>query len=356
MQTENTILPRVAENLRCVRGADSVVLMTQEDFFADRSDLPLVVIPSLTPPLLTATRTHLAQLEGAARVRLFTDQSADDDIAARRMQGAEVAIMYGIHFSEALLERVSHSVRCLVFGGTGVASYVDLMAARRLGVEVRNIVHYGDSSVAEHAVALLFEVARQVGRQDASMKRGEWAGIEGMDLGGKRLGVVGFGGVGPRLAAMAAGLGMIVSVTARERHREEIEASGFRYEPDVTALFSQSDVVSLHVGLTDETRGYVTRRHLEAMQPGAILINTARSEIIETGALEAVLQSGRIRAGLDVFDTEPLPTGDILRSLPNVVLTPHVAWYSDTAVDAIVEQCNTVTTAFLRGTPLNVMY
>lgn len=322
---------------------------------SERTDLPVAVVPSNFAAMVEPMRRASAALKDIARVRLYSDMNTDPETVVRRLAGAQLAIIFGIHFDEALLRQVADSVRCLVFGGTGVASYVNLPLARRLGIEVRNIVHYGDASVAEHTIALMFEVARRIGVQDASMKRGEWSGIEGIDLHGKRLGLAGFGGIAQAVARMAAAIGMKVSVWAREGHRGSIEKAEYVFVPTLDELFSQSEVMSLHVGLNPSSARMITAHHLAQMPTGAFFINTARSELVEEGALEAALASGRISAGIDVYDDEPLPASSPLRTFDNAVLTPHVAWFADAAVDNIVEQVCEGVADYLRGGVQNVM-
>jgi phosphoglycerate dehydrogenase-like enzyme len=215
---------------------------------------------------------------------------------------------------------------------------VNLSQAKGMGIQVRNIAHYGDASVAEHAIALMLECSRRIGRMDASMKRGEWDTLECIDLHGKTLGLVGFGGISQAVARIAAAIGMRVQVWARPSHVEAVEESGYVFEPDLMSLFAHSDVVSLHVGLNDATAGMITREHLDALRTGSFFINTARSQLVTHGALEQRLERGDIVAGVDVYDQEPLPADDPLRGYDNAILTPHAAWFADTAFANIARQ------------------
>jgi phosphoglycerate dehydrogenase-like enzyme len=321
----------------------------------ERTDLPLVVVPAIFGAMYEPMTTACEALRDVARVRVYDDFPRDSVLAARRMSDAEVAIIFGIHFDGQLLSEVSTSVKCLVFGGTGVASYVDLALAHTLGVQVRNIVHYGDASVAEHTIALMFDVARGIGRMDASMKAGEWNILEGMDLHGKTLGLVGFGGIAQSVAAMASAIGMQVRVWARPAHRAAIESAGYGFEASLLSVFSSSNVLSVHVGLNESTEGLIADEHFEAMPAGSIFINTARSQLVAPGALERALSVGAIRAGVDVYDQEPLPADSPLRGFSNVVLTPHSAWFSDTAVANIVKQSCEDVAAYFKGEPLNLV-
>lgn len=324
---------------------------TQED----RTDLPLVVIPALFDGMRASMGKASLVMKDVARVRTYDDDTNDHSLVAQRLLGAEVGIIIGTHFDEDLLKAVARTVKCLIFGGTGVASYIDVDAARSYGVQVRNLVHYGDDSVAEHAIALMFELARKIGRMDHAMKSGEWDTLQALDLHGRSLGIVGFGGIGRSVASMAKALGMKVSVWARPTHHESVEEQGFTYVSDLTELFASSDIVSLHLGYNAATQGFITRKHLSAMKSGAFFINTARAELVEKGALENELALGRISAGVDVFYEEPLPADSPLRRMENIVMTPHSAWLSDAALTGLAVQTFEDALSYFNGTSLRLV-
>ncbi|MBV9243325.1 MAG: 3-phosphoglycerate dehydrogenase, partial [Methylobacteriaceae bacterium] len=167
-------------------------------------------------------------------------------------------------------------LRHVVFLGTGPQSYMDVEALHRLGVTVHPIKGYGDTAVAEHAVALMFAAARDVARMDRDIRGGTWRPRGGVQLKGKRLGVVGLGGIGAEVARIAAGIGMEV-VAWNRTPRTDPPARLVGLEE----LLASSDVVSLHLALGDETRGFLDRARLSMMKPGAILINTARGALID---------------------------------------------------------------------------
>lgn len=215
------------------------------------------------------------------------------------------------------------ALRTIVFMGTGASSYIDLAAAAR-GIAVHTIKGYGDRSVAEHALALMFDCGRRVARMDRALRAGSWRTLDGIEFAGKTLGVVGTGGVGRETARLAAALGMKVIAW----NRSGVPA-GLPCAPadSLDALLAEAHVVSLHVALNDETAGLIDARRLALMRPGAILVNTARGAVVDEAALAAALQSGRLRAaGLDVFADEPLAAGHPLAALENVTLTPHAAF------------------------------
>ena len=228
---------------------------------------------------------------------------------------------------EALLAACPN-LKSIVFLGTGAASFIDLAAAERLGIRVRAYGGYGDQSVAEHAIALMFAAARQVATMDRAVRRGQWEALNGIELAGKVLGVVGTGGIGKAMVRLGAGLGMRVIAWNRSGVPDGLPCRAV----ELDALLAEADVVSLHVALNEGSRGLIDRRRIGLLRPGAILINTARGAILDEPALVTALQEGRIgHAGLDVFADEPLPQDHPLTRLENVTLTAHAAFATEEA-------------------------
>lgn len=213
-------------------------------------------------------------------------------------------------------------LRHIVFLGTGPSSYMDLEALRGLGVTVHAIKGYGDTAVAEHTMALIFACARDIARMDREIRGGVWHARAGLQLRGKRLGILGLGGIGTEVARIATGIGMEVV------HWNRTPRSGALGVPaTVEELLASCDVVSLHLALNDATRGFLDRTRLSRMKPAAMLVNTARGALIDEPALVDALNSGHIaRAGLDVFALEPLGRDHPLASLDTVTLTAHAAF------------------------------
>ena len=225
-------------------------------------------------------------------------------------------------------------LRHVVFLGTGARSYMDPEALAGLGIEVHTIKSYGDTAVAEHAFALLWAVARGLAAMDRGIRAGGWPRTEGMQLRGKTLGLVGFGGIGAEVARIAQGIGMRVLAW----NRTPRAALGVEFVP-LERLLAESHAVSMHLLLTDETRGFLDAGRLGAMRPGAILVNTARGALVDEGALVAALQSGRLaHAALDVFDTEPLPPGHRLAALDMVTLSAHSAFRTLEASETLMRR------------------
>jgi D-3-phosphoglycerate dehydrogenase len=210
-------------------------------------------------------------------------------------------------------------LRHIVFLGTGPQSYMDLEALDRLGVAVHAIKGYGDTAVAEQAIALMFACARDLARMDRDIRGGSWRPREGVQLKGKRLGLIGLGGIGAETARIAAGVGMEVVAWSRTPR----PASSVPHLA-IDDLLRTSDVVSLHLALNPDTKGFLDRSRIALMKPGAILINTARGALVDESALIEAMTAGAIRrAGLDVFALEPLKADHPLAKHESVTLSAH---------------------------------
>ncbi len=230
--------------------------------------------------------------------------------------------------------RACPDLRHVIFLGTGAASYMDPDALSALGIKVHTIKGYGDTAVAEHTVALMWAAARDLARMDRSIRAGGWGGATGTQLTGKTLGLFGFGGIGREVARIARGSGMRVLAWNRTRRASE----GVTFV-DAETLLRESHVVSLHLLLTDETRGFLDANRLGKMRAGAILVNTARAALVDQRAMIAALRTGRLsHAALDVFATEPLPHGDELASLDNVTLSAHSAFRTAEASESLIRR------------------
>jgi D-3-phosphoglycerate dehydrogenase / 2-oxoglutarate reductase len=214
------------------------------------------------------------------------------------------------------------SLRHIVFCGTGASSYMDLPALAGLGVTVHTYRGYGDTAVAEHTIALMFACARDIALSDREVRGGRWQPLEGVQLLGKTLGVIGLGGIGSEVARIGAGIGMTV-IGWNRTPRPELQVT----QVPIDELLGRADVISLNLSLNDETRGFLDAARLARVKPGVILVNTARGALVDEAALIDSLASGRIgRAGLDVFHVEPVKPDHPLARLGNVTLSPHAAF------------------------------
>ncbi|WP_439394497.1 NAD(P)-dependent oxidoreductase [Bradyrhizobium sp. PMVTL-01] len=234
------------------------------------------------------------------------------------------------------------ALKHVVFLGTGARSYMNPEELGQRGISVHTIKGYGDTAVAECAIALMWASARNFGEMDRGMREGNWLRRDAMQLTGKTLGLIGFGGIAAETARMAAGCGM--KVIAWNRTPKTHPAVTFL---SLDKLLAESHVVSLHLLLNDETRGFLSRERIAQMRKGSILINTARGAVVDEDAMLEALRSGHIaHAGLDVFTIEPLPAGHPLTKLPNVTLSAHSAFRtpeaSDNLIGAALDHCRRI--------------
>ncbi|SEP06029.1 Phosphoglycerate dehydrogenase [Methylobacterium sp. ap11] len=246
------------------------------------------------------------------------------------------------------------ALKLVVFTG-GRNPSVDTTALRARGVTVCNTRNgEGGIATAELTVALMLACARALPREFANMANGRWQETLGEGLEGRTLGLVGLGRIGARVAAVGRALGMRVTAWSPNLTPERAEAGGAALATR-EALFSQSDVISLHMVLAPSTRGIVGPAEIARMRPDAILINTSRGPLVDEAALVAALAQGRIRAGLDVFDREPLPADHPLRSLPNAVLTPHLGYVTDSTFRMFYEDTVEAIAAWRSGAPVRMV-
>jgi D-3-phosphoglycerate dehydrogenase len=220
------------------------------------------------------------------------------------------------------LVRQCQNLKHIVFLGTGAASYMAVPEIEALGVKVHTIKGYGDTAVAEQTIALTMAACRDLARMDRGIRAGIWQPLEGVQVLGKTLGVIGLGGIGAEVARIAKGMGLNVIAWNRT---PQPDAGVPMVELDT--LLQKSDIVSLNLVLNDETRSFLDKTRIARMKPGVILINTARGALVDEAAMIEALKNGHIRhAGLDVFHNEPLKADHPLAKLENVTLAAHAAF------------------------------
>ena len=247
--------------------------------------------------------------------------------------GAEIVVIDHTALPTDIAKRCA-GLKHVVFLGTGARSYMNPEELAELGITVHLIRGYGDTAVAECAIALMWAAARGIAKMDRGIRAGNWLGEDGMQLTGKTLGLVGFGGIAAEVARIALGSGM--KVIAWNRSPRQFPGVEF---VSLEALLALSHVVSLHLLLNDETRGFLSRERISAMKPGAILINTARGALVDEASMIEALKSGHIRhAGLDVFNIEPLPNDHPLTKVPNVTLSAHSAFRTPEASENLIRR------------------
>ena len=278
---------------------------------------------------------------GDPPVRINRNADITSDQVPALLDGAEIIIIDHTPLPTDVARRCV-GLKHVVFLGTGARSYMNPEELAELGIEVHLIKGYGDTAVAECAIALMWSAARGISAMDREMRAGNWLREDGMQLTGKTLGLIGFGGIASEVARIALGSGM--RVIAWNRSPKKYPGVEF---VELETLLAQSHVVSLHLLLNDETRGLITRERIAAMRPGVILVNTARGAVVDETAMIGALKSGHIRhAGLDVYNIEPLPADHALTKLPNVTLSAHSAFRtpeaSENLMGAAWEHCRRI--------------
>ncbi len=268
---------------------------------------------------------------GDPKVAIHRDPDITSDQYPGILDGAEIAIVDHTALPTEIARKCA-GLKHVVFLGTGARSYMNPEELAELGITVHLIKGYGDTAVAECAIALMWAAARGLAQMDREMRTGNWLRDDGMQLTGKTLGLIGFGGIATEVARIALGSGIKVLAWNRTaKSHANVEFVG------IDALLARSDVVSLHLLLNDETRGFVSRERIAAMKPGVILVNTARGAMVDEAAMIDALKSGHIRhAGLDVFNIEPLPADHALTRLPNVTLSAHSAFRTPEASENLI--------------------
>ena len=286
--------------------------------FVDANEALAVIFERLTQPDDPAVRIH-------------RNPDVTPDQLPKVLDGAEIAVVDHTALPTEIARQCA-GLKHVVFLGTGARSYMNPEELAELGITVHLIRGYGDTAVAECAIALMWAAARNLAQMDREMRAGNWLREDGMQLTGKTLGLIGFGGIAREVARIARGSGMQVIAWNRTRRK----ATGVEFV-EYDELLAASDVVSVHLLLNDETRGFVSRACIEAMKPGVILVNTARGALVDEEAMIEALQSGHIRhAGLDVFNIEPLPAGHPLTKLTNVTLSAHSAFRTPEASENLM--------------------
>jgi phosphoglycerate dehydrogenase-like enzyme len=281
-----------------------------------------IVIPDDFPTAISGTKAE-EKLRGLGNVRIYSHKAETQEELTERINACEAVINVRAysHFTRQALTSCPH-LRLISIWGTGTDN-VDLESARELGITVTNTPGANAVSVAEHTMAILLALARQIPYLDREVRSGTWPRVEMVQLSGKVLGIFGLGAIGRHVAIIARGLGMDVIAWTLHPSPGRAQESGVRFVSR-KELMKTADVVSLHLRLNDETKGFLKKKDFDLMKPNAFFVNTARAGLIEPGALEAALRSKKIAGvALDVYDQEPLPPGDPLTTLPNVVLTPH---------------------------------
>jgi D-3-phosphoglycerate dehydrogenase / 2-oxoglutarate reductase len=296
--------------------------------FVDANESLALIFERLTKP-------------GDPDVRIHRDPDIKPEQYPEVLDGAAIAIVDHTALPTAIAKKCN-GLKHVVFLGTGARSYMNPEELAELGIAVHLIKGYGDTAVAESTIALMWAAARGIAEMDRGMRAGNWLREDGMQLTGKTLGLIGFGGIAAEVARIALGSGMrVIAWNRTPKKSSKVEFV------ELDELLTESDVISLHLLLNDETRDLISRACIEAMKPGVILINTARGALVDEEAMIEALDAGQIRhAGLDVFNIEPLPKDHPLTKLRNVTLSAHSAFRTPEAsanlIEASLQHCRRI--------------
>jgi phosphoglycerate dehydrogenase-like enzyme len=303
---------------------------------------------------VAATYADWSQVPEPLEVVEFSDHLADEDALAARLEPFDVvvAMRERTPFPRSLLGRLPN-LKLLVTTGAKNAS-IDVAAAKERGVTVCGTGAH-PSGTAELTWALILAAARHLPEEDADVRAGGWQRTVGTDLAGATLGVIGLGRLGERVARIGGAFGMDVVAWSQNLTAERAAEVGVRRVPK-EELLGTADVLTIHLQLSDRTRGLLGADEFALMKETAILVNTSRGPIVDEPALLDALRSGRIAgAGLDVFDTEPLPADHPLRSEPRAVLTPHLGYVTKATYEVFYRGAVEDVAAYLAGEPIRVI-
>ncbi len=313
-----------------------------------------IVAPGDDPPQVQGSE-HMKRLEPYGDLIVYTDRPASFEEKLSRVADADIILNSrgAVTWFEDDLRELSR-LRMITTCGVGTDS-IDLQTAADMGVVVSNQPGRTAPVVAEHMIGLMFAVAKRAYYQTAQIKAGTWMRMDNVLLRGKTLGVIGTGNIGADVARLASALGMEVIAWTFNPSRERAESIGVRYV-ELDELLEQSDVVTLHVALTDETRGMIGAEQFELMKDGSILVNGGRGPLVDEMALADALNSGKLHgAALDVFSEEPPPADHPLLKCEQVVFTPHMADMTPEGVEMLNEGAVDNIIAYLEGRPQNVV-
>ncbi len=317
----------------------------------------LVVVPDDYPPVFTDS-TALMRLRRRSDLDLVVHatQPRDEADLISRISSANtiVGIRSSTWFSHSVIE-AAPGLRHIAIWGTATDN-IAMDAARRSGIAVTHTPNTATEAVAEHALSMALTLAHRIHELDVRVREGEWPGVRTTQLAGKTAGVVGAGAVGIRFAELARGIGMRVLICPMQLQDELTRTDqipGWAKIVTLDELLEEADVVSLHGRLSAATDHLINASRLEKMRPNALLINTARGRLVSEQDLTIALTNDTIAgAGLDVFEHEPLPRNSQLRTLSNVILSPHASAATNEALSAGLNATVDNVLAFLQGEPV----
>lgn len=292
--------------------------------------------------------SHIKRLKKVGTLMRFQDDWPDERESIIRAEKATILVSKWVYISPKII-RNAHTLQYAVLAMTGYQDWVDIEAARSCNILVSNVPNFSTEAVAEHAIMLMLTVAKKLNPSFLDVQKGLFnpkdERYRGFELQGKKLGIVGYGNIGKRIAQIARSIGM---------HVCSINSSSTRIE--LETLLKQSDIVSLNIPFTPQTSHMICAKELSLLASGAIIINTSRGKVIDEKALINALKSGHIAgAGLDVLEDEPPAKTNQLLTMENVVITPHIAYATGETFVRLADGVVSNIEAFAAGKPINVV-
>lgn len=298
-------------------------------------------------------KEHVERLRSLCDLEVFSEPPDTQDELKERIKAADIVVVGWSHLTKDVIESARRLKMISIWATT--CHYADLQAAKERGIVVTHVPSYATEAVAEHTFALLFAAARRLLLADRHVRQGgfDWRPFGGVELFGKTLGIIGTGSIGFRVGEISSAFNMRILGYDKYPNKKRAEEIGMKYV-DLLTLLSESDFVTLHVTLTDETEGLIGKKEIEAVKQGAVIVNTSQGKVIDETALVEALKSGEVAyAGLDVFPKEPPDKNNPLFKLDNVVLSPHIGFHTVEAKKRCSDICVDNVVKFLEGTPQN---
>lgn len=315
---------------------------------------PLVVYPDADGDEEELYPSQFAHIRHIADLKVYHGQPESNQDYVDRIKDAQ-GILLGWDLPGEVM-RQALDLEVISFTGIGVSKFVDMDQAQNRHITVCNCPGYSNSTVAEHTMALLLSLCRDVPNLDRHTRNGLWKSEStAIELRGKNIGLIGFGGIGQQFSQLCKAFGMDVFVWTRSMNLEYTKQFGVRL-CSLEEIYERCKIISLHLASNPQTQGTIDHAAFDAMQPGTLLLNTARAELVVEDAMIHALQTGKLRAAaMDVFHQEPLPNGHPLLKIENVVMTPHVGYNTPEAVSRLYAIASDNLVNYFNGNPINVV-
>ena len=317
------------------------------------TEKPLIVYPDADGDEEALYKEQFARLRAVADLKIYSGRPCSTEEYVERIAGAQ-GLLLGWDLPVEVMQQADN-LEVISFTGVGADKFIDIDQAAAQKIIVCNCPGYSDITVAEHTMALLLAVCRHIPDYDRDIRNGRWASDRAsVELHGKCIGLVGFGGIGRQFSQLCKAFGMQVLVWTRSMKPELQHKYGVEL-CTLEEIYQRCDIISLHLASNSQTQGIIDQDAFDAMGMGTILINTARAELVEEGALIQALRVGKLgAAALDVFHDEPLPLLEHpLTAMKNVVLTPHIGYNTPEAVSRLFEIATDNLVSYFQGETRN---